>query len=225
MNLTVDKYIGGQTNESPLTARGEAQADAIGAHLAATLTPQEIQSLKIFSSTAVRAEQTAKKIASALSITDMTITPELLELDQGEWQGELRTVYQEPEVAAAIKANSYEFKAPGGESQKDVEKRIASYITKKVLGSARERSQMNNTSNSSTTTIQPVTIVVGHGMAFKCFMRHILDSTPAMTTHIQFDNCSITEVAMDDDKGWYVLRMNDQSALILADAATKQSLD
>lgn len=220
MNLTVDKYIGGQTNESPLTARGEAQAEAIGAHLAATLTPQEIQSLKIFSSTAVRAEQTAKKIATALSITDMTTTPELLELDQGEWQGELRTVYQQPEVAAAMKANSYEFKAPGGESQKDVEKRISSYITNTVLPSAREQSKMNYDNN----TIQPVTIVVGHGMAFKCFMRHILDSTPAMTTHMQFDNCSITEVAMDDDKGWYVLRMNDQSALILADVATEQTL-
>lgn len=57
-----------------------------------------------------------------------------------------------------------------------------------------------------------LSVVVGHGMAFKCTLRGILKSSPAMTRRIQLDNTSVTElkyVFEGPDRGWHVLRVND----------------
>lgn len=70
MNLHVDERIGGRTNHSPLTELGEAQAAALGAHLRAALAHAGVppQRVRVYSSTAVRAVDTAKHVMAALEV-------------------------------------------------------------------------------------------------------------------------------------------------------------
>lgn len=70
-NLTVDQRIGGRTNHSPLTPLGERQAQALGAHLRAALAHAGVQPqrCRFFSSTAVRAEDTARIVMEALNVS------------------------------------------------------------------------------------------------------------------------------------------------------------
>jgi broad specificity phosphatase PhoE len=142
-------------------------------------------------------------------------------------------------VLAQIAADPGGFAAPGGESQRQLEARVVSYITSEVLP-----------------TLQPgglPALVVSHGLAIKwcvrcvgrgdsrvltaaltstacwllrvlpralhSFLRHVLASASAMTWKVQLDNTAITEVAWRDDgpaAGWHLGRVNDCSHLALA---------
>ena len=70
-NLTVDQRIGGRTNHSPLTPLGERQAQALGAHLRAALAHAGVQPQRcaFFSSTAVRAVDTARLVMKELDVS------------------------------------------------------------------------------------------------------------------------------------------------------------
>lgn len=70
MNLVVDQKIGGRTNHSPLTPLGEAQARALGAHLRRELAQAQCppERCHFFSSTAVRAVDTARAVMDALEV-------------------------------------------------------------------------------------------------------------------------------------------------------------
>lgn len=70
MNLHVTERIGGRTNHSPLTPLGEAQAAALGAQLRAELAHHGVQPhrVRVFSSTAVRAVDTAQHVLAALQV-------------------------------------------------------------------------------------------------------------------------------------------------------------
>ncbi len=92
MNLRVKTHIGGQSNSSPLTPLGRAQAAALGAYLASM---QPALATPVLSSTAVRAQDTAAIMVQAWAdaggacgdsrLPQVVAMPELLELGQGEW--------------------------------------------------------------------------------------------------------------------------------------------
>mgnify|MGYP001810320319 CR=1 FL=1 len=70
MNLRVSEFIGGRTNHSPLTPLGEQQAAALGAHLRAELAHAGVppSRVRVYSSTAVRAVDTAQAVIKALQV-------------------------------------------------------------------------------------------------------------------------------------------------------------
>jgi broad specificity phosphatase PhoE len=82
MNLEITEKIGGRTNHSPLTPLGEQQARALGAHLAKALqhagTP--LPHCSFYSSTAVRAQETAKAVMAALEVTLVKTLPAFSQL-------------------------------------------------------------------------------------------------------------------------------------------------
>ncbi|KAI7842584.1 hypothetical protein COHA_003688 [Chlorella ohadii] len=173
MNLTVDQRIGGRTNHSPLTPLGERQAQALGAHLRAALAHAGVQPQRcaFFSSTAVRAVDTARLVMQALDVpTDkLTSSEQLLELDQGQWEGAVRRECFTPELTAAFAADPW----------RQVEQRMTQYLVQQVLPHARPDAPA---------------IVVSHGMAIKSFMRGVLHSLPTMSRNIALANTSVTEV-------------------------------
>jgi broad specificity phosphatase PhoE len=89
MNLRQGAIVGGQSNASPLTPLGEAQAAALGRHLPRILAPHGAPAV-VVASTAVRAADTARRalaaapagVAAGLEVEE---TDQLLELAQGEW--------------------------------------------------------------------------------------------------------------------------------------------
>lgn len=207
MNLELDARIGGQSNGSPLTALGEAQAAALGARLAA----EGVAAPPCFASTAVRAVETARIAMEALGLEPSALVADaaLLEQSAGEWEGALRTDCYTAAVLAEIAADTRAFAAPGGESQAEVEARAFAFLEGAVLEAARAGG--------------PPALVFGHGMAIKCLLRRVLDSDARMSRKIALGNASITELgfvpggagaagaggAAAAQPGWHVLRVND----------------
>lgn len=203
MNLSVDKYIGGRSNSSPLTEKGTLQAAALAASFAHDYKCTGTGLLQLYSSTAVRALETAAAIATGLNMSLNTIikSEKLLELDQGKWEGELRSVYESPEVKAALAHNAYDFAPPQGESQRQVEDRMMEYITNCILPSV---------------PLGGTALIVSHGVAIKLFLRRIMDADAHfLVRQTALDNCSVSVVSNDPTKGWFVHRINDVSPLLL----------
>lgn len=80
------------------------------------------------------------------------------------------------------------FRPPGGESQNDVEQRMTDFIKDGIL----DRYEDGNF------------LVVGHGVAFKCFIRGVLGSDARMTHKLGIDNLSVTRLTYTrgDSGGW-----------------------
>jgi broad specificity phosphatase PhoE len=207
MNLELKDKVGGRSNESPLTPQGEQQASELGRFLLKTLSKMEISKARFYSSTAVRASDTARIMMEHLgrSFEDCVHSEHLLELDMGSFEGQPRSEIYTPEQLEIIRQDVINFRPPGGESQKDVEERMIAYLLDHIVGSNPEVPTLN--------------FVISHGLAIKCVLRHILDSTPHMTRKIITHNTSMTEIVYTpehltsnrDLAGWQLLRVNDCS--------------
>lgn len=111
----------------------------------------------------------------------------LEELSQGEWEGQPRGEYT-PEMIRRLDRENPFFRPPGGESQNDVEQRMTDFIKDGIL----DRYEDGNF------------LVVGHGVAFKCFIRGVLGSDARMTHKLGIDNLSVTRLTYTrgDSGGW-----------------------
>ncbi|CAF1527590.1 unnamed protein product [Didymodactylos carnosus] len=197
MNVQFESTIGGRGSLTPLTDRGRLQAEQLGKHLAreaATFTA-------MFTSTAKRTQETAGIALSQMKAYDkgLQIIENIEELSQGEWEGKNRQETYTDEITALIEKDNYNFAAPGGESQAQVEKRMLDFINDHILLQFDPKQSLKFG-------------IFGHGFAFKCILRHILNSDPSMTWKIQLDNTSITEIAYSV-RGWHIIRVNDISHL------------
>ncbi len=192
-NITGNK-IGGRSNHLELSERGVKQARALGERL----LREGIMFDELHSSTAVRAMATAEIVARTIEYPTENImtSPELLELSQGDWEGKVRSEIYTSDVIAMMRKQSPDFRAPNGESQRDVEERIYGWVERNFIG-------------------RQLTVgVFGHGMATKCFLRKVLGSNPDITYKMEIDNCSITHLIYTPDgphKGWGLTKVNDNS--------------
>lgn len=215
MNLELADKIGGRSNSSPLTPLGEHQAKTLGLYLRKAITAQygKPTELKFFSSTAVRALETARLTMVELGIEEpqrhLITSDLLLEQCMGDWEGGNRLDCYNEENMKKIKADTHNFAAPGGESQFQVEERMMKILNTAVLNVASPG--------------RPV-FVFGHGMAFKTILRHILNSDARMTRKIAIANTAITEIGFVPEhaasqsglqQGWHILRINDSCSLQL----------
>jgi len=189
--------IGGRSDETPLSPLGELQASWLGERL----RDKGVDFDQIYSSTAARAKKTAAVVCKQIGypLENIIYSERLLELDQGEWQGQPRTKIYTLQTLARIDKDNWNFTPPKGESQRQVEERIYSWI---------EESLLANYGRAEQTTVGAFT----HGMAIKCVLRKILSSAPAMTHKIELENTSITRLKYDE-KGWHLSRLNDASHL------------
>lgn len=93
-----------------------------------------------------------------------------------------------PEMIRRLDRENPFFRPPGGESQNDVERRMTDFIKDGIL----DRYEDGNL------------LVVGHGVAFKCFIRGVLGSDARMTHKLGIDNLSVTRLTYTrgDSGGW-----------------------
>lgn len=185
-----NQFIGGRSNHLELSIKGGKQAEEIGK----LLNQSDIQFDKIFCSIANRTRQTLDIILSQGNITSNPITysEEIQELSQGDWEGKLRSEIYTTERLAEINSNQWLFKAPNGESQKEVEERMMSFIENNIISQYSEGNFL----------------IVGHGMAFKCLLRGILDISSKMAYKLLIDNVSTTKLRYDSNNGWYLDYLN-----------------
>lgn len=214
MNLELTDKIGGRSSSSPLTPLGERQAAALGSYLRKSLAANGTAptDLRYFASTAVRAVDTARLMLTHMGVDNpenhLVSSVLLEEQDMGEWEGALRSLCYTPANLEIIKGDTHGFAAPGGESQMQVEERMVAFLQEHVLPAASPG--------------RPA-VVVGHGMAFKCVLRHVLGSDARMSRKIAIGNTAITELGWVPEDGagqglqpgWHLLRVNDMTHLHL----------
>ena len=197
MNLLHEGIIGGRSNATVLSKRGEYQASLLGERF----VNNGIAFDEIYSSTAVRTIKTAQIVAEKLgySLDNIVRSPQLLELDQGDYEGKSRIETYTPEVLQAINLDNWNFTPPHGESQKVVEERMLAWVGDVLL----PRYEMDLT-----------VAVFSHGVAIRCLLRGIMDFSAKMTGYkISTENTSITRLKYDS-KGWNVVTINDTGHLL-----------
>ena len=189
------QFIGGRSNHISLSTKGEEQALKIGR----TLKYSDIQFDKVFCSIASRTRQTLDLILSKAQITTTPIvySEELQELSQGDWEGKLRSEIYTSERLAEINSNQWLFKAPNGESQKEVEERMLYFIENNIVSQYSEGNFL----------------IVGHGIAFKCLLRGILGISSQMAYKLLIDNVSLTKLRYDSEDGWHLDYLNRTSQI------------
>src|SRR3989344_340996 len=197
MNLHPD-IISGRINETPLSPLGELQALWLGQRL----RNEDIIFDQIYSSTAVRTQQTAKIVCNQIGypLENILSSEKLLELDQGDWEGQPRVKIYISETLAKINKDNLNFAPPNGESQKNVEDRMYSWLEENLLN------QPNISTEDRTVG------VFTHGLAIKCLFRKIMGSNPAMTYKIVLENTSITKLSYSQT-GWHLVKFNDVAHL------------
>ena len=192
--------IGGRSNHLPLSSRGESQAHALGKRL-------QIENLQLhhaFSSIAVRAHSTANIVCSYIGFPTEKIhlAEELVELSQGDWEGEVRKEKFTDDVMLEVRENPYHFKAPNGESQQEVENRMFRWLENTV-----QKFDNGKPQNLG---------VFSHGFAIKTLIRRMMNSDPAMTYWTVIHNTSLTCFQFNDGQ-WMIDRINDYSHLAGSD--------
>jgi broad specificity phosphatase PhoE len=103
----------------PLSADGRAQVRA-------WCLPVDLAGAKFVASPLARATETAQLLAGVAPV----IEPDLVEMDWGQWEGETFTSLRETVGAAfaAAEARGLDFRPPGGESPRDVQRRVARWF-------------------------------------------------------------------------------------------------
>lgn len=192
-NKFFSHLIGGRSNYSPLSSEGIIQAKLLGEYF----RDKNIVFDKVFSSPAVRTVDTAwiSLKLNNFNLDDIVLSDHLQELDQGDFVGKIRTEAYASPNKELIESDPWNFSAPNGESQKQVEKRMLNFIYNDVL---------KNNYNS--------VAIFSHGMAIKCLYRGIMNTPPKDTYKMQIDNTAISEFDYDG-KNFNLIRFNDTSHL------------
>ena len=205
--------VGGRSNDTPLSAEGRKQAEALGTRI----KREKLHFDEVYSSTAVRAIDTA--LLSGVDPKYLVKSPAILEISMGGYVGKPREDVYTSEVMTQINANCIGFRPPGnepdgdhtpGESQLDVEERVGAFIDSLLKPQIEQQSQ----SSSGDRTIA----LYMQGMAIRCFLRRVLGASSTAAVHMTINNTSITELVYETNRkgnlsGWWVVRVNDHSHL------------
>ena len=147
--------------DSPLTARGRAQATAMGETLRAVIG--DLERFSLVSSPLGRARQTACGVAKVLGHDpqDIVEEPRLREHGYGIWEGEFYAdlAQKHPDEWRAREADRWNYRVPGGESYALLAARVGAWL--------REQSEAAQL------------IVVSHGGAGRVLRGLYAGATPA----------------------------------------------
>lgn len=130
MNLRPD-LVGGRCPDAALTPSGKRQARA----LAVFMKSQGIRFSAVYTSPLDRARATAVSVCQEMNFSDEQIqtSDALLEMSQGHWEGCHRSEIYTPEILTLMDRVQPDFSAPSGESLRQVEFRMAQFLTGTVL--------------------------------------------------------------------------------------------
>lgn len=125
------ELIAGRSPSATLTNLGKRQARALGIHLRSAGMDFDA----VYSSPLERAKQTAYAVCQELDIPCDTVelAEAVQELSQGQWEGRNRSEIYTPTVVPVVNSTQPDFRAPGGESQRQVEFRMIEFLNNVVL--------------------------------------------------------------------------------------------
>lgn len=171
---TKPELIVGRSNHSPLTKRGFYQASLLGSYLHAN----DLQFDAIYSSGAVRADQTAESIIHAAGYDQGIIIDERLqEVSQGPWEGKRRYEVYTQEIVDRYRLNDIDRALLGAETVADAQVRMCEFVR-------------------GTETIYPEgnLLIVSHGLAIRALVGKLRLQTKADILKAQTPNVSLTNI-------------------------------
>jgi probable phosphomutase (TIGR03848 family) len=179
----VGKSIAGRAPGIHLNDTGRAQATALAERLAA------VPVAAVYSSPLERAQETAAPLAARQG-KSVTIVPELVELDFGEWTG--RTLAELHEAAGWREFNAFRSgtRIPGGELMSEVQSRAVGALERLA------RSHPDAT-----------VAAVSHGDVIRAILTYFLGMPLDLLQRIEIDPTSVSVLRLDRF-GPAVLRMN-----------------
>lgn len=164
--------------DSPLTATGRRQANALARHLATRFTGIEA----VYSSPMQRCRHTANALAAALARPVVT-DDDLREYAIGELEDTpYRTLAEEHDFFRLI-GDDPDYAPPGGDSLRGVERRIVPALERIHAEHAGARH----------------VVIVSHGAALAIALAALLDRDPARWNQYPIANCSITELLLEPE--------------------------
>ncbi len=196
MNANYPHIIGGRSNDTPLTPKGRLQAEKLGMRFMI----EQPDFTAVYTSPSVR---TIDTMCIAHRIWGKSVAPikdkRLQEISQGDWEGGLRSQHHTPEMLDIIRASKGTHRAPNGENQPDVEKRMMEFAE-----------------NCVEQYVGGHVAVYSHGIAIKCLARAVQKSDRAQTYYTAIENTSLTIIDyLHDEKIWRWHSLNDHAHLSL----------
>lgn len=217
-NLRAMQTIAGRDAKSPLSKKGEVQAQRLGARL----RQERVRPHRVIVSNALRARRTAEIACAEAGLfthsVALEVEPRVVEFSQGSFELRPRHEVYQPggPVSRAIEREQCFFRPPGvspegarGESQHDVEVRFREFVEECLLDSP-----------PRTEELQTI-LVFSHGIAIRSFVRGVLGASCRFVVHSETENTSITELvykpvppSRSNLGGWTLVRFNDAAHLI-----------
>ncbi len=166
-------------NDTPLTERGEAQAEAVARRLAAEVTDP----VALYTSPLPRARRTAEVIGQALGLDPIPLDG-LREINFGDMDGvtleEMKTVY--PDLYERWRDRTdVEFTWPGGESRSGFFRRVAA-TCQDVLSRHP----------------QGTVLIVAHGGTLRAMLACLLPEQMSQWWGYELGHCTVTRVLVAD---------------------------
>ncbi|CAI5470505.1 unnamed protein product [Closterium sp. Yama58-4] len=211
--------IAGRSPAAHLTPTGVQQAVSLGTFLRRYL---RLQWDEVFCSPIPRATHTARLVCQELGFPTSRIqeAAELQEMSAGHWEGKPRAEFFSSDAALAwMTASQPDFCYPGGESQRQVEYRMVSFLNRLATNHATRlmstKSSASAQEEGGKSTAKCHIGIFSHCASIKCLLRGLMGSSPHMTHKIVVDHTSST-VAFSPATGWRLVRVNDVSHLLVA---------
>lgn len=187
--------ICGRSNDIGLSPNGVKQCKK----LLRRLSKEHLYFDYVYTSTAKRAIETFNLTSS---LSPFKASHELLEMSQGDWEGQNRHETYTVEIISKIKKDPLHFKAPNGESQYEVANRMQNFFSFII------ENFKNNPNESLNVGIY------GHGFAFKCLLIALFDFNAKHSRNIVIDNTSISHLSYNySAQEWSLHYLNDHSHL------------
>jgi broad specificity phosphatase PhoE/ribonuclease HI len=190
--MTAQKRYSGR-GDVPLSEQGEAQAMAAAVRVAGIAGDVAA----VVSSPLVRCRRTAELIAAEVGGVPVTVLPDLIECDFGEWEGQTFAEVRErwpAELTAWLESTSVA--PPGGESFQAVAKRVRAAMA--TLRDAYPKSAV---------------VVVSHVSPIKLILRDALAAGDAFLHRLYLDPAGVSTMDVWPDGGIAVRAVNETAHL------------
>jgi probable phosphoglycerate mutase len=170
-----------------LSDRGHKQSEATATYLFDSIHELRSGKARLISSPSSRALQTAQQIANRLHC-ETYVESGLAELDFGEWSGNLVAQLENDPVYLRWKADPWSHAPPGGESLREVQKRVCRTVSDLIIRAAGLDERL---------------VVVTH-----FFPLLALFDVFTPDRQVRCDNASVSRVEAKD-AGWLVTHINE----------------
>ena len=192
------KYAAHMDFNSALTQTGQTQAKLLGKRL----KKEKIHFDAIYSSSFIRTLETTEIMLENMDIPDQNfhVVHDIIEQQHPGWRGKLKKDINSSWDALDDKGMGMDYIPPGGESLKQVERRMATWIENEILTNSKYLNKNH-----------PMKIaVIGHGQSLQALFHYIMGFDEKLIARFCLYNCSISRFIFNQ-RGWTIISINDST--------------